>query len=1035
MRKFLTFILIFLVLTAGLLLPSKKASAVSIDDIFIDNYSDYPTCGDVTDDNSTTNDRLLCEDEATIEFVKYYKLTTDTDGTKIGAIFNVSINFLGGQFDKLPDEDKNGKIDTDLTGLTIPASNIGPWQAFYSTLGGLAVIHDGTIGGDAGIFMEIGTGISGDENDEGYITDNILTGIATRLLGAKDITKPIAYNADKTKDNSQLILSTKVSFQDLIPDLEKGKKYYYRLYFAESNGGKSAYSTPVRELIIPSEIPADELIEATNETELYSQLDAEGSLAINPSDTLPECGIFPPNAGTKFAGCFVNLFYYIVFVPISAVTWFSAVVLDFFTNYTISSEAYRSPFVENGWGIIRDVCNIFFIFVLLYISIKTIIWGTSGTKKLITTLVVVSILINFSLFTSKVIIDASNGLARIFYTNIEAKDTSGANTDQAKEGKSVSVAIVSQSNPQKILAQEKWQSMKDNSPGKYLGNFTLILIIAIILCAVMIYVFLTVGFLFLARVVGLWFAMIFSPLAFLSYAAPVSLPGLGHKDWWKNLMEQAFMAPIFIFLLYLILMFLNPENFIKLEYTKTASAGQDIMTTVISFAFIMFMLIKARTIAKNYSGEVGKAVLSAAAAVGGVALGAATGGVAMAGRATVGRAAGRTLEGEAGEKLREKAASGNIMAKMQLKTLEKTSKSSFDARGMKIGSYSPMGALGKQTGMKFGDVKAKGGYMEVKEAKVKKELAFAESLKTKKSDKDLIEGDDVNKARKAAHETEKNNYDSEYKGALDAKKAANPGMTPEQEADFKKDYEKTKPVPTLSLRSADEIRKDVDNKRMKKMADNLANPVTIGPTTFDAKKVAGAKLGAEAEKYEKDKEKEANKLSKELTDTSARWDKTKEALKQVNTEIEGAEKSLEKVGDALNKIVGNTGLDPETAIQKHLVSKNGEIGMADQKIADFQNQFKNLPPPPTNPSMIDGNAETRRQLNEKLDAAFTEKATLEQEAKEASGLLEKKDKLENKLSDRKSKKESYEERIEGYEKTMNETKNKLKEMSNAGKPN
>ena len=71
--------------------------------------------------------------------------------------------------------------------------------------------------------------------------------------------------------------------------------------------------------------------------------------------------------------------------------------------------------MEKGWGAVRDVANIFFILMLLYVAIKTVLsLNVTDNKRLVGVIIIVALLINFSLFTTKVVIDASN----IFSKNI-----------------------------------------------------------------------------------------------------------------------------------------------------------------------------------------------------------------------------------------------------------------------------------------------------------------------------------------------------------------------------------------------------------------------------------------------------------------------------------------------------------------------------------------------------------------------------------------------------------------------------------------
>lgn len=233
---------------------------------------------------------------------------------------------------------------------------------------------------------------------------------------------------------------------------------------------------------------------------------------------------------------------------------FAGQILDFFVYYSTDSNSYKGDFVLLGWAAIRDVANIFFIITLLYVALKTILGlNVTDNKKLIGTVIIIALIINFSLFITQLVIDGSNILAKVFYNNITSKDkaTGGMSTGTSGE-KSISVGLISKYDPQKIISQDAYPS----NIGLFI--FTTIVLIAVTLYTA--YIFLSVALLFVARVISLWMSMIFSPIAFISYATPFDIPGFGHKDWWKGLFENAFLAPLFIFFLYIIVLFTTWEQ-------------------------------------------------------------------------------------------------------------------------------------------------------------------------------------------------------------------------------------------------------------------------------------------------------------------------------------------------------------------------------------------------------------------------------------------------------------------------------------------
>jgi len=355
------------------------------------------------------------------------------------------------------------------------------------------------------------------------------------------------------------------------------------------------------------------------------------------------CGV---NPATWFSNCIALLLYETIFTPIATFAKFAAKILDFFVYYSTNSDSYTSGFVTKAWSAVRDVANIFFIVALLYVAIKTILsLNVTDNKKLIGYVVVIALIINFSLFTTKVVIDGSNILAKIFYNNIVSKDATTTNADgtlkDSESGaggeKSISVGLVKQFNPQDIIG-------KDNIINN-IGETIFITLLAITMMGFMIYVFLSVALLFVARVISLWLSMIFSPIAFASYTVPFDIPGFGHKEWWKGLFENAFLAPLFIFFLYIIILFGDFLTIIKYD-TQNTDLIQTAMKTIIPFAIIVMLLMKAKKLAVQYSGEMGAAVMKGAAAIGGLALGGAALGTAALGRGIVGRVTAKASRSE-----------------------------------------------------------------------------------------------------------------------------------------------------------------------------------------------------------------------------------------------------------------------------------------------------------------------------------------------------------------------------------------------------
>jgi hypothetical protein len=428
-------------------------------------------------------------------------------------------------------------------------------------------------------------------------------------------------------------------------------------------------------------------------------------------------------------GCVAGLFYSLWQIT-EWIASLAASLLDFFVYYSTNSSSYTSDFISKGWGIIRDIANIFFIIALLYIAIKTILsLNVSDNKKLISSIIIVALVINFSLFFTQVIIDGSNILAKVFYNQIESIDKNGNPLTATQEYKSISVSLVKAYDPQQIISSKE---QYDNS----VSTFIFITILLIFLTLYAAYMFAVVSILFVSRVVSLWICMIFAPLAFASYSFKFELP-FGHKEWWDTLLKNAFLAPIFIFFLYIILLFANLNKTISyLVINKDDISPQGLITslmaTIIPFAISFILLTKAKELAVKYSGEMGKTLskgvgmVTGTAAVG-MAANLAANYVGKGARATVGKAGSKMANSSWMNKWASYGMGGNWAKTM----MTKVGTGSMDVRGIKIAGKGLSNVPGMQ---KLGAAKGVGGYDKMRADKVEKRKKRADAIKVGKDE-------------------------------------------------------------------------------------------------------------------------------------------------------------------------------------------------------------------------------------------------------------------------------------------------------------
>jgi len=202
----------------------------------------------------------------------------------------------------------------------------------------------------------------------------------------------------------------------------------------------------------------------------------------------------------------------------------SRLVTGFASTYSTTGVGVS---IENIWGIVRDVLNLTFIFGIIYIGFRLILNAEdSGAKRNLAYLLAAALLINFSLFITKFIVDFSNLLAHEIFKAF-ASDTGIGQ-------KFIEVMRLSS-------AFNKSNLEADVSFAYIIGLMILLLITSFVLLAGAVMIFM--------RFIGLVIYMMLSPIMFLGWIFP-GMQGVSQK-WWSGFLGKAFWAPAFMFMLYL----------------------------------------------------------------------------------------------------------------------------------------------------------------------------------------------------------------------------------------------------------------------------------------------------------------------------------------------------------------------------------------------------------------------------------------------------------------------------------------------------
>lgn len=245
-----------------------------------------------------------------------------------------------------------------------------------------------------------------------------------------------------------------------------------------------------------------------------------------------------------------------------------------------------------GWTIVRDIANIFLIFILLVIAIATILRIESyGARALLVRLILVALLINFSLLAAQVVVDASNILGRTFLAKLHPIDVklasvlqlskltaSGTNTPSSPRGialppNNVMAAIPNRGAFDADTTNIVDQALSNAGQNQFNPSTALMFINVVILVFLLLafFVFIALSIFYITRTIALLVLFVLAPFGFLFLTLPATR-GLATK-WWTKLFEWSFFYPISMFFLYLSVVWGVQITSLQLQGSLVLNAG------------------------------------------------------------------------------------------------------------------------------------------------------------------------------------------------------------------------------------------------------------------------------------------------------------------------------------------------------------------------------------------------------------------------------------------------------------------------------
>ncbi len=302
-----------------------------------------------------------------------------------------------------------------------------------------------------------------------------------------------------------------------------------------------------------------------------------------------------PSAHASVSGFIGDVIGGLIGLIISALGLILILVMQVLVSVAQYSNFIHAPAVTNGWVIVRDICNMFFVLILLIIAFATILkLENYSYKKWLPKLILMAILINFSKTICGLLIDFAQVVMLTFVNAF--KDIAAGN-------------LVTSLGITDILTLAKEGGTSAPGFWEIIGAYVLGLLYILIALVVIV----TMVAMLVMRIVMLWIYIVLSPAAYLMSA----FPG-GQKyasQWWSEFSKNLIVGPVLAFFIWLSFVSLQAQD-MNADFPVASSNQSPTSTPVgataasspgvlIKFVIAIGMLIGGLKISQEIGGAAG----------------------------------------------------------------------------------------------------------------------------------------------------------------------------------------------------------------------------------------------------------------------------------------------------------------------------------------------------------------------------------------------------------------------------------------------
>lgn len=303
----------------------------------------------------------------------------------------------------------------------------------------------------------------------------------------------------------------------------------------------------------------------------------------------------------------------LVTLMLQALGWVLSLA-GFLLNISVNFTTHIQFFIDNNsviytvWTIIRDISSMFLIFIILYAAIRMVLnLGHEGIGSLLKSIVIMGILINFSFFLARVLIDASNIVSLEFYNAIAPKSANLGNANNIGDMVKASIASGSAGLSDIVMGSLKITSWWDNhgqlgaaasnaaaySNMSATGRIFLIGVAGSIVIIITIISLLAASAACIYRLVMLIFLLAFSPI----WIAGMALPQLSDygKQWWGEFKSNLFFLPVYLLFMYVALRIVTESGLNTFTTAATSNLSGvnqlgDFIGLFVGFVIVIFII-------------------------------------------------------------------------------------------------------------------------------------------------------------------------------------------------------------------------------------------------------------------------------------------------------------------------------------------------------------------------------------------------------------------------------------------------------------